>query len=76
MQQITINGKNRVLGKKSDVKHLRKEGQVPCVLYGAGIENVIFSLSAKELKLITHTPNSYIINLDIEGKSYLAVFHL
>ena len=75
MQQITINGTNRVLGKKSDVKHLRKEGQVPCVLYGAGVENVIFSISAKDLKLITHTPNSYIINLDIEGKSYLAVFH-
>ena len=48
MQQITINGKNRVLGKKSDVKHLRKEGLVPCVLYGAGLENVIFSVSAKE----------------------------
>ena len=75
MQQITINGKGRVLGKKSDVKHLRKEGNVPCVLYGAGVENVIFSVTAKDLKLITHTPNSYIINLVIDGTSYLAVFH-
>ncbi len=75
MKQITLVGKNRVLGKKSDVKHLRKEGNVPCVLYGAGVENVIFSVTAKDLKNITHTPNSYIINLDIEGKSYLAVFH-
>ena len=74
MQQITINGKGRVLGKKSDVKHLRKEGNVPCVLYGAGVENVIFSVTAKDLKLITHTPNSFSIDLVIDGTSYLAVF--
>ena len=75
MQQITLNGKGRVLGKKSDVKNLRKNGNVPCILYGAGVENVLFSVEAKELKNITHTPNSYIINLDIDGKVYMAVFH-
>lgn len=75
MKQITLSGKSRVLGKKSDVKNLRKEGNVPCILYGAGVENVLFSVSAKDLKNITHTPNSYIINLDIDGKAYLAIFH-
>ena len=75
MQQITLNGKGRVLGKKSDVKNLRKNGNVPCILYGAGVENVLFSVEAKELKNITHTPNSYIINLDIDGKVYMAIFH-
>jgi large subunit ribosomal protein L25 len=75
MKQITLNGTLRVLGKKSDIKNLRKEGNVPCILYGAGVENIIFSVNAKELKKVTHSPNSYIINLDIEGKSFLSVLH-
>lgn len=75
MKQITLTGKGRVLGKKSDNKNLRKSGNVPCILYGVGVENIIFSVDAKELKKVTNTPNSYIIELDIEGKKHLAVFH-
>ena len=48
---------------------------MPCVLYGNGIENVLFSVDARDLKALTHTPNSYIVDLDIDGKSYLAVMH-
>lgn len=75
MKQISLDGINRVLGKKSDNKNLRKSGNVPCILYGAGVENIIFTVNAKDLKKITHTPNSYVINLNIEGKSYLSVLH-
>ncbi len=75
MKQVVLNGKLRVTGKKSDNKNLRKGGEVPCVLYGNGVENVIFTVNAKELKTITHTPNSFIINLNIDGKTYLAILH-
>ena len=76
MKNIKLNGIAREIGNKAVVKAIRREGNVPCNLYGQGIENVLFSLNAKELKSITHTPNSYIINLELNnGKKYLAVLH-
>lgn len=75
MKEITLKGLCRETSKKSAVNAMRREGRVPCVLYGQGVESVLFSVDAKELKSVTHTPNSYIINLDIEGKSYKAVLH-
>ena len=78
MKHIGLNGSLRTIGKKSDIKAIRRNGGVPCVLYGAGInkdENVLFVVDAKELKTITHTPNSYIVDLNIDGTTYMAVMH-
>ena len=51
---------------------IRREGQVPCVLYGGG-ETVSFSVDAKALKPLIYTPNSYIVELTIGGKTEKAV---
>lgn len=75
MKHITLSGKGRAKGNKSAIKDIRRNGDVPCVLYGAGVENIMFSVSAKALKTLTHTPNSYIVDLDIDGKQYLAILH-
>lgn len=76
MKEITLSGKLRVSGRKADVKSLRREGRVPCVLYGQGLEdNILFSIDEKELNTIIYTPNSYIVRLDIDGKQYLSIFH-
>ncbi|MDD6103450.1 MAG: 50S ribosomal protein L25 [Bacteroidales bacterium] len=75
MKHISLNGVVRTKGKKSDIKAIRRNGEVPCILYGAGVENIMFSVSEKELKALTHTPNSYLVDLCIDGKTYLAVMH-
>ena len=75
METITLKGKSRKIGKKADVKQLRRAGEVPCVYYGHNVENIVFSVDAKELKKITHTPKSYLINLEVDGQSHLCVFH-
>lgn len=75
MKQISIKGSLRAAGNKQAVKTIRRAGNVPCNLYGAGLENVLFTVSAKDLKTLTHTPNSYIIELDLEGQKYLCVLH-
>lgn len=75
MKELNLTGCLRATNRKSDIKKLRAEGKVPCILYGQGVENVMFSIEDKDLKLITHTPASYIINLDIEGAAYKATFH-
>lgn len=75
MKQVSLNGVPRKVARKSETKNIRKSGLVPCVLYGPKMENLIFTVDAKELKVITHNPNSYIINLNIEGQSHLAIIH-
>lgn len=75
MKQITLKGQARQAGNKASVKSLRKLKRVPCVYYGNGVENTMFSLDAKDLELLTNTPNSYIVELDIDGNKQLAVLH-
>ena len=72
MQTLKIEATPRAdFGKKAS-RAIRREGQVPCVLYGGG-ETVSFSVDAKALKPLIYTPNSYIVEFDIEGKKELAV---
>ena len=76
MKHIELKGTIREVGKKSAPKHLRKEGLVPCNIYGLGMKNILFTISAKDLKTITHTPNSYIIDLELnDGQKFFAVLH-
>lgn len=75
MKQVSLKGQGRKVGNKQAIKTIRRAGDVPCNLYGNGLENILFTISAKDLKTITHTPNSYIIELDIDGKKYLSVLH-
>ena len=76
MKHIELKGVVREAGNKAAVKSIRKQGLVPCNIYGAGIENVLFTVTAKDLKALTHTPNSYIVELELnDGKKFKAVLH-
>ncbi len=75
MKTISLVGNSREITKKSALKAMRKEGSIPCVLYGQGVENIHFSLGDRDLMKILNTPNSYIVNLEIEGKAHKAVYH-
>lgn len=57
---------------KSSTKTLRNEGKVPCVLYGSG-ENLNFSMYSEDFKNLVYTPNTYKVQLDVDGKIYQAV---
>ena len=76
MTHFELNGKIRTVGNKATIKALRKEGLVPCNLYGLGMENILFTVSAKELKGLTHVPASYIVDINLDnGQKYTAVLH-
>ena len=75
MQHFELKGQLREVGNKAVIKAFRKQGLVPCNLYGNGIKNVIFTVSAKDLKLVTDTPKAYIIDLKLDGQMYPAVLH-
>ncbi len=76
MKQVVLNGKKREAAvRKSESKNLRKNQEIPCVIYGNGLENILFTVGLKEFNIINNTPNSYIIELKIDGKSYLSILH-
>ncbi len=75
MQHIELKGQVREAGNKAAVKAIRRAGQVPCNIYGLGIENVLFTIDAQDLKNLTHTPNSYIVDLELGDKKMYAVLH-
>ncbi|MGV8827581.1 MAG: 50S ribosomal protein L25/general stress protein Ctc [Breznakibacter sp.] len=72
MQTIELNGVNRVGTGKKVAKLLRQEELVPCVLYGAG-EVVHFSAHVNEFRYLVYSPNVYIVNLNIDGKTVQAI---
>ncbi len=76
MKHFTLKGEIRQKGNKAAIKAFRAQGLVPCNLYGQDIkENILFTVVEKELKGLTHTPASYIVDLELGGKTYTAVAH-
>ena len=78
MKEINVSGKKRTdLGKKAS-RVLRKEGMVPCNLYGEAKKDgkpvaYAFTSSMSELRKIVYTPHIYVINLNIDGESHTAI---
>lgn len=76
MKHFELKGCVREVGNKAVIKAIRKQGLVPCILYGLGMENILFTVDAKELAVLTDTPNSYIVDLALDnGQKYSAIIH-
>ena len=76
MQHFELKGQIRQAANKAVIKAFRRQGLIPCNLYGLGMDNVLFTVEAKELKGLTNTPKSYIVDLKLDnGKAYTAVLH-
>lgn len=72
MKTVVIKAvKREDFGKKA-AHAVRRAGLVPCVLCGNG-ETENFSVDPREVKPLIYTPNSYIVEIDFEGKKELAV---
>lgn len=78
MKEINVTGQKRTdLGKKAS-KTLRKEGLVPCNLYGQATADgkpvaMSFACPMTELRKVVYTPHIYVINLVIDGESHTAI---
>ena len=75
MQHFELKGQIRQAANKAVIKAFRRQGLVPCNLYGLGMENVLFTVDARDLKGLTNTPKSYIVDLNLDGKQYTAIAH-
>lgn len=77
MRTIDVKGTARTIAERSSeqsraLKAIRKNGGVPCVLYG-GEEIVHFTVPNEGLRNLVYTPHIYVVNLDIDGKKVNAI---
>ena len=79
MKEISVSGQKRATTGKKATKELRKEGLVPCNLYGEkkgenGLpEALAFAIPAAQLRKAVYTPHVYVVNLTIDGDAHKAV---
>lgn len=72
MKTVSMSGSLRENVGKKDAKGLRKEGLVPCVIYG-GEDQVHFSTAAANFRQILFTPETFLIDITIDGKTYTTI---
>ena len=79
MREISLNGQKRTETGKKASKLLRKEGLIPCNIYGEkkdanGLpEAFAFVVPMSELRKAVYTPHVYVVNLNIDGTEHKAI---
>lgn len=79
MKEINVKGQLREATGKKACKLLRKEGLIPCNLYGEtkdekGLPQALaFALNADDVRKLVYTPHIYVVNIELEGKVRIGV---
>lgn len=79
MKEINVKALKRETTGKKATKQLRKEGLVPCNIYGESKDAngkpaaLAFAISARDLRKVIYTPHVYVVNIDLEGEPHTAV---
>jgi large subunit ribosomal protein L25 len=72
MKTVSLSGSLRENVGKKDAKKHRREGKVPCVIYG-GEKQIHLAIEEKSFKKIIFTPEVYLVNIKVDGKEYLTI---
>ena len=67
MKKVSLSGSPRENVGKKDAKRLRREGKVPCVVYG-GSEQSFFHLDEVAVRKVVYTPAVFQYEIELEGK--------
>ncbi len=79
MREFQLNGQKREGQGKKASKLMRKEGLIPCNIYGEkrgenGLpEALAFAIPMSELRKVVYTPHVYVCNINIDGTNHVAV---
>ena len=71
MKKVELTGAVRTTTGTKNADQLRREKQVPCVLYGGG-SVTHFATDAAALGKVVHTPDAYRVELDLGGRKVMA----
>lgn len=72
MKSVNLNGSARSSVGSKDAKALRRQGLVPCVIYG-GEQQTHIALNAKEVEKLLSTPEAYKLLIDVDGKEHVVI---
>lgn len=72
MKTVSLSGSLRANVGKVDATAVRAKGHVPCVIYGGG-EQIHFSADIRDFKNIIFTPETNLIEVNVDGKKYITV---
>ncbi|PLX05639.1 MAG: 50S ribosomal protein L25 [Marinilabiliales bacterium] len=72
MKKVSLSGSLRENVGKKDAKRVRREGNIPCVIYG-GEKQIHFAVEELAFDKLIFTPDVYEINLTIDDKEYKAI---
>lgn len=72
MKTLTLTGSQRQTIGRTSANALRREGKVPCILYG-GKDILHFEAIEKDFKQLVYTPDVHMIKLDVAGKKVDAI---
>ncbi len=72
MKTVEIIGFKRASLTRSQLAEMRYSGNIPCILYGGGV-NVQFHSPAALFRDLIYTPEAKFVELNIEGTIYKAI---
>jgi large subunit ribosomal protein L25 len=72
MKTVSLSGSPRESVGKKDAKAIRKQGHVPCVIYG-GKEQIHFSTDERMFQKIVFTPEACFVEININGQTYTTI---
>ncbi len=72
MKTVSVSGSLRENVGKKDAKEKRKQGLIPCVMYG-GKEQTHFYTHELAFRDLVYTPESCLLKVEVNGKSYDAI---
>ncbi len=72
MKSVSISGSLRENVGKKDAKSQRRQGMIPCVIYG-GKEQKLFLVEDKQFTKLLYTPEVNYVELELDGKITKAI---
>ena len=69
MEGITLKGQPRQTGSRA-ARAVRREGMVPCTLYGQDDAPVSFKVHELELHPMIYTDETHVVNVTFDGKTW------
>lgn len=72
MKKVSLSGSLRENVGKKDAKKHRREGNIPCVIYG-GEKQIHFVTNEIKFDKIIFTPEVFLITIDVEGTEYQVI---
>ena len=72
MKKVSLSGSLRENVGKKDAKKHRREGNIPCVIYG-GEKQIHFVTDEVKFDKIIFTPDVYLITIDLGGEKYKTI---